>query len=445
MAANSVLDFYSELDQILIQLPGGEGCALHDSEALLRMLRLQYPNWKNKGHVSSNPIARVPKLFLKNIQMRKELQKELSSSQKGDDGEIKVYKLLMETQITDEKGLMIFPNVNGREMFTTEIAHVEIDAVLAHPSKGIFVFNVKNKGPKAKVKMADIQDDFKRHCRFIQILMNYNSGQHRIPIRSIMSQLQDDTKCKIESLESTEKDCIPIYSVMCQLQDDNKSKFENSEKVLVFTKKDLQLNCFASAWNERLKELPKLDSKFREKFEILVARLVALNSLEGSPALIHNKLSSNYMQGLTKNKGQFDEKDETKLVLEDNSRAEIKEHKKYIIWTEEQLKIISTVVDHFENSAKIGHLKLIVSGCKGSGKTMLLVFLAKVVAEVVAKNATANSRKQSPKEKILVINALCMSSIILTETIKQQLQQYDVTIFDPKGQSHFYKLFVGGL
>ena len=194
MAANSVLDFYSELDKILIQLPGGKDCAFHDSKALLRMLRLQYPNWKNKGHVSSNPIARVPKLFLKNIQMCKKLQKEINSSQKGDDGEIKVYKLLMETKITDEKGLMIFPNVNGKNIFTTEIAHVEIDTVLAHPSKGIFVFNVKNKGTKAKPKMPDIQDDVKRHCRFIQMLMNYNPGQHPIPICSLMCQLQDDNK-----------------------------------------------------------------------------------------------------------------------------------------------------------------------------------------------------------------------------------------------------------
>ena len=249
---------------------------------------------------------------------------------------------------------------------------------------------------------------------------------------------------------SAEKDCIPIYSVICELQDDNKSKFEshisaeNCEKVLVFTKKDLQLNCFASVWNGSLEILPDFDSKFREKFEIVVARLVALNSLEGSPALIHNKLSSNYMQGLNKNKKQFTKDGETNSILEDNSQAKIKFErvktkvstisKKYIIWTEEQLKIISTVVEHLERAPEVGHLKLIVSGCRGSGKTMLLVFLAKVAEEILA---TTNSSKQSQKEKILLINALCMSSKILTETIKQQLQQFQVTIFDPKGQSHF--------
>ena len=129
MAESCFHDFHQELNGFELDMPGRQKALFSDNETLLRMLRCQYSNWADTGKITSVPIARIPRQFLKNIQMSSELQKQLKPLQKGEEGEIKVYRLLMENYKENPKGVIVFPNINGREIFSDPTAHVEIDTV----------------------------------------------------------------------------------------------------------------------------------------------------------------------------------------------------------------------------------------------------------------------------------------------------------------------------
>ena len=473
MAENSAGDFYRELDNFRLHMPGRHIVPFADNESLLKMLRCQYPNWETNGKVTSVPVARVPRLFLQNTQMSKKLQNDLKPLQTGEVGEIKIYRLLLEAADPDQKGMMVFPNVNPREIFKSESAHVEIDIVVAHPAKGFFVFNIKNQGGKGS-SPEKIQKDIKRHGQFVRSLMQYG---HAKLVHS-----------------------IPIHSVICWLHDDNKKKFDSIKNPeghnLIFSRSELKADTFASEWFRILKwfreELPDLNTEEKTYFEITVARLVTLSSLESSSALIHDQLVTNYMQATNKNKGQFNDprfdpdakslletasrlkrgqsknnsagllgkysKEETlrriqtesnknvdnektksdystsdsnrvpKLELKKNHGDEFKRERgeRFIIWTEEQLNIIAKVVDHLRNPTEKGYLRLIVRGCKGSGKTMLLVFLAKIAKQIFASISGDSSNR----------NDVCALSgrlehAVLTEMLKQLLNPHGVPVYDP--------------
>ena len=374
MAENCIREFYHELDDFELDMPGRQKVPFRDNNNLLKMLRCQYSNWEDEGRITSVPTARIPRLFLRNIQMSSALQKEFKSLQKGEEGEIKIYRLLMENDDKYRSGVMMFPNVNGREIFSTPSAQVEIDTILAIPVKGVFLFNIKAQGGKGLTPQK-IQEDFIKHSAFLRMLMQYG-------------------------YEST-SEFPPIHLVYCHLFDDNKSKFErninldqNGGKLLVFSKTDLKVENFTASWNQKMDLVPDIDPNLWEKFEVFVARLVALNSIEGSLALIHDQVSSHYIQATNKNKMNFDDfvnngDTETVKILKDASLAEYrfkqnnKDNKRFIMWTSDQLKIISTVVEHLQDPSREG-LRLLVKGCKGSGKTMLLVFLAKIAAKIFA-------------------------------------------------------------
>ena len=228
--------------------------------------------------------------------------------------------------------------------------------------KGIFLFNIKAQGGKG-LKPHKINRDFKKHSVFLRLLMQYG-------------------------YEST-SEFPPIHSVYCHLFDDNKSKFErykncdqNEGELLIFSKTDLTVENFTATWNQKLASLPDLDPKLWEKLELFVGRLVALNSIEGSLALIHDQVSSHYVQTTKHNKVNFEEfvdngDTETVEILKGASLAECRFKKtRSIIWTADQLKIISTVVVHLQDP-RLGGLRLIVKGCKGSGKTMLFSIFCK--------------------------------------------------------------------
>ena len=301
--------FSRELDTFELQMPGAHRVPFRDNENLIKMLRLQYPNWEKVGNISSVPIARVPRLFLNNIQMSKKLQDEFKYLLKGEVGEIKVYRLLLDAVDPNEKGVMVFPNVNPQEVFKTESAQVEIDTVLAHPTKGFFVFNVKNQGEKLTPQ--NIQNDIERHANFIRMLLQY--GQEKV-------------------------DPIPIHSVICLLHDDNKKKIDSIAKsdgkdnrTFILSKSELTVDSFAKQWNQNLAEISNFNLNDKHFFDVAVARLVALSSLESSAALIHEQLILNDMQATNKSKGQFSKKasqfkdfdQDTKSILESTSKIKM--------------------------------------------------------------------------------------------------------------------------
>ena len=74
--------FFAELDSFQLHMPGGKTVPFCDTENLLNMVAKQYPRWKQEGAVTSVPTARIPKLFLHNQQMTKEVEKKLKPTQK---------------------------------------------------------------------------------------------------------------------------------------------------------------------------------------------------------------------------------------------------------------------------------------------------------------------------------------------------------------------------
>ena len=116
---------------------------------------------------------------------------------------------------------------------------------------------------------------------------------------------------------------------------------------------------------------------------------------------------------------------------------------KYILWTEEQVKISSTVISHLQKPEKTGFLRLIVTGCKSSGKTMLLVFLAKVAQELL--NTKVSYKKSS--SKVLVCNGHFPIPSLFTGFLNEQFKSTGITVFQQKGEltkklsnNFFYKV-----
>ena len=382
---------------------------------MLDVLHWQCPKWEQKGKVSSIPIARIPRVFLQNTQMSKELQCQLKFLQKGETGEVKIYNLLTHSQDNKQEGMILLPNLNGNEIFKKfelKVADVEIDMIIAHSTKGFFVFNTKNQGGKGLTPQS-IQKDIDRHCNFVRWLVEY---------------------AQMASLCS-----VPIYPVLCLLHDDQKGKFESlsysgvsRSRILVFGKNELTPQTFAEKWSRKLADLPDIEKK--EPFHVSVARLVALSLIEGSGALIHKKIHSNFLQSSKSNRNQFRELEQQQpelgKFLENNMQSKFGNKTKYILWTEEQVKIISTVISHLQNPEKKGFLRLVVTGCKGSGKTKLLVFLAKVAQELL--NTKESYKKSS--SKVLVCNGHFPIPSLFTGFLNKQFKSTGITVFQQKGE-----------
>ena len=437
--------FFEELSSFELDMPGGRRVPFRENKTLLQMLRNQYPRWPNSGNVTSVPTARIPRLFLHNVQMSSDMQKEFGSLQKGEIGEIKVYKMLLNSSDPDREGIIVFPNINGRELFKTTIAHVEIDTVLIHPSKGVFVFNIKKQGGKGLTPQKII-NDMQNHGNFVRLLLQYG---------------QDESK----------DNPIPIHNVLCTFHDDNKGKFRNlqppsnmdaTSKTLIFTKTDLKTENFGATWSQQLSQIG--DIQMGEQLEVLVARLVALNSLEGSLALIHNQMSMNFMQTVSKRSqskyiqqvqqaASVDEIIKEKLTDASHAQRHGSEKKRFIIWTNDQLNIISTVFQRLvqvksskDDKANKKGLRLIVTGCKGSGKTMLLTFIAKMAQCLFedAPSSSATAKAETPDKegstKVLVCDG-SFSSPVLTTLLQTMLSSTAISVYTTPGNADIDFLF----
>ena len=233
MVSNEAEEFYKELDNFELRMPGNQSIQFSVNENVLEWARKQYPNWRERGKVTSVPVARVPKMFLDNFQIEKQLQDKLKSTMKGEDAEQKLYRLFVEGSFKEEPGVIVFPNVDGSHIFKSKVGKVEIDMVLIHPQKGIFVFNVKN---QRRFKMEKVKEDIKKHTRFIRMLKDYKS------VGNITN--------------------VPINSVVCDFAN-NKSKFaafkeetaNTEEEILVFEIDELKKVNFAQNWCSQIKEI----------------------------------------------------------------------------------------------------------------------------------------------------------------------------------------------
>ncbi|XP_063720032.1 uncharacterized protein LOC134846579 [Symsagittifera roscoffensis] len=388
--ANLKKQFHEELDTLKIRWPGGDEISFGDDQNLREMLRCQYPDWKTKGKVTSVPTARVPAMFLSPEMVSEKLKNHYERIQKGDEGELKVYKKILDGFGPDHDGIIILPNLDNNQLFKSKIGCVEIDMIILHPTKGVFVVSVKNKdlGGQDEIKEKEkLQTDLIKHTDFVWHLSSYrdidqpcssSSAMPFIPIHAVFFHLRADS-VNIQDLETNQA----WYS------------YKKLGNVIVFQQP--QFDIFQKNWCQKMSKIP--DVQLGEPFETLVSRLVAISSMEGAVALIHNKIVSNDLQSMQIKKKDADEWTEKQLDdVRDKLPKTTKEHlkkcmqssyvptkrgkTKVILWTKEQLEIIVEVFDALANKKK-KPMRLLVEGPKGSGKTMLLVYLAKLAKTVL--------------------------------------------------------------
>ena len=402
-----------ELEKIEIQWPGDRKVQFNDNDALKRFVEFQYPDWKKPGKTTSVPCVRIPRMMVRNEQLSRKLQKQYRSLQKGEEGENKIYRLFVNNVSTDDCGIMVFPNIDGSHIFEKgEPGSVEIDMIVAHPLKGFFVFNIKN---AQKVSLKDLQSNLRKHSDFVRYVLCYNGlSKDSLGQETIVNEVNE----------------IPIHSVIClvsgyyasggKLEDvtnffkcQQKQMGRVADRVIVFKKEEL--NSFALHWKHTVSELDTMiQEKTDEIFDTLVARLVALNSMEGNSSLVHQKFSSNDIQSIqVKNlepwlKSQHDgilteatlkegvltaastqwQQDLIRASKTVYSKSNVSNRDKttVILWTKEQLEIIGTVFKRLTDPFNEHNpLRIDVRGAKGSGKTMLMVHLAQLASCIYQK------------------------------------------------------------
>ena len=235
-------------------------------------------------------------------------------------------------------GVMIFPNFDGSHIFKSTVASVEIDMVLIHPKKGVFVFNVKNrKQGRSKKQNEGVKQDIKDHTNFIRLLINYKSKP---------------------------KSDLPVHSVICDFADKN-SKFtklkdeESREKVLVFSKEEFKQCEFVKSWRSYLDAID-CEAKTIE-IDLLAARMIALASIEGAAVLIGEKMKRCVLQSVSEKKrlqsqiGPNDDEEYVQKVCELSETESLQKHpnenrkKVFILWSKDQLEVIGEVYVHLKN------------------------------------------------------------------------------------------------
>ena len=406
---NGEEEFFKELDTFKFRMPGNAQIPFSENQVVWQMIGEQYPRWKGPGKITSVPVARVPKLFLHGSQLEKLLQKQLRSVSGGDEGEIKLYRLFMDGNFMGQPGAIVFPNVDGSHIFKCQVAKVEIDMVLIHSKKRIFIFNVKNQGGKG-TPAKKVKENIETHSNFIRMLKNYNS---------------------------TEDNCFtPIHTVICDFE---KTKFGNfeanyenaGEHIIVLNKKDLETAKFMKMWISRIEKIS--DVVWNTPLDVLVARMIALASIEGATSLIHEQMTAGVLQSTTKNDhlefqlGFFGNNQKLKEIVAEHSEIENRRRKKrFILWTKAQMAVIAKVFKHVTTSQKHG-LRLLVTGGRGTGKTMLLVFLAKMVQRIIElQTGECTSRT-------MVIEGTS-EAMGLIKALKKALRYSNVTVFDFSGE-----------
>ena len=325
----------------------------------------------------------------------------------------------------DHDGIIILPNLDNNQLFKSKIGCVEIDMIILHPTKGVFVVSVKNKdlGGQHEIEKEKekLKTDMIKHTDFVWHLSSYqdidqpcssSSAMPFIPIHAVFFHLRAD-------------------SVSLQHLETNKEWYSSNsfEHVIIFQQH--QFEAFREEWRQKMSKIP--DVQLGDPFETLVSRLVAIGSMEGAVALIHRKIVSNDLQSMQIKKKDADEWTEKQLDdVRDNLPKTTKEHlkkcmqssyvptkrgkTKVIIWTKEQLEIIAEVFDALTNKKK-RPMRLLVEGPKGSGKTMLLIYLAKLAKIVYGNEGT-----------VLVCDGTNGVPRILLSQIRQKLEPLKIEV-----------------
>lgn len=288
-------EFFKELASLQLQLPGSHTVDFNNDEYLLRLMNNRYPSWKSSVNPISIPIARLPRLFLHCDQLVEPFDNRYKNIETGERGEIKVYNALLESGSKSKPencGMCVFPNVDGNS-FSSREAKVEIDFVVVHPLKGVFVLSVKN---TTTCKPEKIAKSMERHVNFIRLITDFNDC-NKIPTNSsdgVQPDRVDDLNIK-----DGEQCIVPIHGLVLTFKCNINDVFDTcnkNEMRLIFQPEDMK--DVQSKWQEVLASAPSYPGheKIQKRIDLLTARLMVLTSIEGSLALIHSQISSNKAQ-----------------------------------------------------------------------------------------------------------------------------------------------------
>ena len=476
-----ISDFENELDSIGFQMPGSGGklISFSDDCCLLEMANNQYPRWKEEGNVTSVPLAWLPKKFLHDSEMTQKLKKTFKSLSKGDGGEKYLFKLFVKGKFPGQPGFIIFPNFDTSEMFKTQVARKEIDMILVHQSYGIIVFNIKREGGKGTTSDG-IKEDIEKHNKLIRMLMNYGTNQdtiHFTPIHTVICNfadknkftlLEEQTQNDVEKILVLNKDdlkpqifaetwvnmikharfeeftwtsqmdvlvarLIALSSAECNLavihdqmgrgllqtvssEQHLKTQITSIKSVDLFEKAVVDQSKFIVQKGAEKQTIPVLDN-LPETSQI---------TSSGSETNLHNfKIQdSSFIKKRTGGEDCFQPTDGNVFkICNPKKKKSMREKKKFILWTTDQLKVIAKVYEYLTtahlNPSQKG-LRLIVTGCKGSGKTMLLTFIA-IFAQNLAKTESQNF-------KVLICDGGFTSALVLHQ-IRQAFKCSEVDFF----------------
>ena len=420
------MTFNEELNALKFHLPGSAEISMTEDDALARFLADQSPNWNTRGCVTAIPVARVPRVFLRDSEMTKNMVNRYRTIQRGEAGEIAIYKKLTGlNSLSLPSGTLIFPNVDGTH-FSSKEAKVEIDVVVIDSCKGVFVLNVKN---IARVKEANLVKDMEKHTTFIRLIRDFNSNDQAVsvPVHGII--------CSSKNFVETQK-----------LEQSGYWKTaERNEKRFVFQPN--QVGDFGLAWQEMLESIPDIQQNESGQLLKLACRLVVLNCMDGTLAHLHEKFESNSIQEIKLKENEasevltdtlsrsddsaaanYEEIAASMMKLDPGDDAPIAKHsnkKSMVLWTKEQLNVICRIHSHLKRpeSAKKG-CRILVTGPKGSGKTMLLCYVAEL-AKLVLSTGRGNKNKQPT---ILVCDGRFDSSLILFEKLKGEFDSREISV-----------------
>ena len=138
-------------------------------------------------------------------------------------------------------------------------------------------------------------------------------------------------------------------------------------------KKDLETANFNNTWFQRIAKIPDVD--WNSSLDVLVARLIALATIEGATSLIHEQMRSGVLQSTTKKDylerqmGSFgiNQEFKKKTVSEHSEVDGRKGKKRFILWTKTQMAVIAKVFEHVTTSQDRG-LRFLVTGEEELGK-----------------------------------------------------------------------------
>ena len=318
------------VDAFQIQSRHGEKLKLSNQNGLLSIFKREYPEWPADSLVITiPPMAPSQK---KPEELTDDVIRNLGSI-KGKEGEDKIYNYFVDAGEKSSDGLLLFPNLTGRDLMT-KVPMFEIDLVVIHPTKGVFVVSVKS---GTNFRTTDELESMKRHMTLIREIRDY----------------------KFDSCQN-----IPIYGVLCSnaktVEAPDNWKFRN---IWVLNPHDLaSFEAFKISWGNILREMGNID--FNENFRVLASRLYAISSKEELTGIRDTEV------GYPGNSQQYE-------------GYHVPASVRVIIWTRRQMDVIARFLDLIMDPSG-SKIQLFVYGPRHSGKTLLLVYLAKL-AEVVMR------------------------------------------------------------